>query len=127
MEDQKCRICGITKPLSEFHYRRDNKKYRTDCKECRNTQEAARRYNITVGEILNLREEQGNRCAICGTHADDIEHASFSTNPLVVDHCHSGGHVRGLLCPTCNAGLGHFMDNPEYLLKAAAYLQREPG
>jgi hypothetical protein len=61
---------------------------------------------------------------ICGTHADDVPHTSFKHNPLVIDHDHTTGEVRGLLCPTCNAGLGHFKDSPELLLKAALYLQK---
>ena len=34
---------------------------------------------------------------------------------MSVDHCHSGGHVRGLLCNSCNIGLGMFKDNIESL------------
>ena len=35
MESKECRVCGETKPFSEFHYRKDNKKYRYECKECK--------------------------------------------------------------------------------------------
>jgi hypothetical protein len=124
LETQVCSVCDTEKALSEFHYRNDNKKYRTNCKECRNKAEAARRYNITVGEIDAMRERQDNSCAICKTKAEDIPHASFTTNPLVVDHCHTTGKVRGLLCPTCNAGLGHFKDSFSMLLSAASYIQQ---
>jgi hypothetical protein len=71
-----------------------------------------------------MKEEQGNRCAICKTHADDIPHATFKYNPLVIDHCHSTGHVRGLLCPTCNNMLGHAKDNVAVLAAAIEYLSR---
>ena len=119
---QPCRICGESKPLSEFHFRKDNGKHRTDCKSCRNVHEAARRYNITVEDVQNLVAECSNRCMICDTPAEEVVHASFSTNPLVIDHNHRTGQVRGLLCPTCNAGLGHFKDTPQLLVKAASYL-----
>lgn len=79
---------------------------------------------MTVGDIEKLKEEQGNRCAICGTHADDIPHANFKHNPLVIDHCHTTGKVRGLLCPTCNSGLGHFHDDVGKLANAIAYLSK---
>lgn len=124
MNTQLCRVCECEKPLSEFHFRKENNKHRTECKHCRNKREAARRYDISVGDVDRLIEAQGNTCAICGTHANDIEHKSFVSNPLVIDHDHSTGKVRGLLCPTCNNGLGHFKDNPELLFAAAEYLSR---
>ena len=84
--------------------------------------EAARRYGVTVGEVQALAEKQGHRCAICGTHKSSIPHDAFKHNPLVIDHDHETGKVRGLLCPTCNVGLGQFKDSVGLLAKAIAYL-----
>jgi hypothetical protein len=75
-----------------------------------------------VGYINELRETQDNSCAICKTKVEDIPHATFKYNPLVIDHDHETGTVRGLLCPTCNSMLGHAQDNPHILLEAAQYL-----
>ena len=55
---------------------------------------------------------QSGRCAICESPMRDPN----------VDHCHQSGQVRGLLCPTCNQGLGLFLDDPVRLRAALAYL-----
>lgn len=63
------------------------------------------------------RKAQGNRCAICGVHEDDLNHR------LVFDHNHTTLKLRGLLCRSCNAGIGNLRDNPDLCLRAGAYLQ----
>jgi hypothetical protein len=76
---------------------------------------AARRlqkYGLTPAAYESLQAEYDG-CAICG-RADE---------GLVIDHCHDAGHVRGLLCNKCNAGLGMFRDDPALLIAASQYLQ----
>lgn len=114
----------MTKSLNEFSFRKDSGEYRPTCKPCRSHESAAKRYGLTVGDVEKMKEEQGNRCAICNTHADDIPHDTFKHNPLVIDHCHTTGKVRGLLCPTCNMVLGHAKDNVAILSAAITYLSR---
>jgi len=60
--------------------------------------------------------EQGGGCAICST-------APADGKKLWIDHDHSDGRVRGLLCASCNVGLGLFKENPALLTNAVAYLQ----
>lgn len=119
---QTCRVCGESKALSEFTYRQDSQKYRSECKPCRSFYSAAKRYNVTIEYVQELRKAQGGCCAICGTHENEITHESFIHSPLVIDHDHVSGDVRGLLCPTCNSLLGHAKDNPQTLLNAVSYL-----
>lgn len=118
--EQACRICSEVKPLSEYEERNDSGKHRTECRDCRATAEVARRYSITVPEVLGLYESAGNRCQICGT--DGKDHATFKR--LVVDHDHATGEVRGLLCANCNSGIGQFKDSISLLEAAKQYLQR---
>ena len=78
------------------------------------------RYGITKLDYEHMLEEQGRVCAIC--LRDDSQVKTRMHMRLVVDHCHTTGKVRGLLCHRCNQGLGLFDDNPEALLQAVEYL-----
>ena len=78
-----------------------------------------REYGITLKEYNRLWEEQEGCCKICG------EHETVLNKTLHVDHCHTSGKVRGLLCSTCNTGLGMFKDNQEILKNAVEYLKSE--
>lgn len=76
-------------------------------------------YGIGIDEYNAILESQAFGCAICGKDKEKNR-----TN-LAVDHCHKTMRVRGLLCESCNKGLGLFMDNPEILLRAVEYLRRD--
>lgn len=123
-ETQICKVCGESKPLNdaEFKYRPDSKKYRPECRACHNRIAAARRYGLSLEQYVELEQSQGGCCAICKVHADDVEHAVFTR--LVVDHDHRTGEVRGMLCSTCNNGLGSFHDSVAKLRAAISYLSR---
>jgi len=77
-------------------------------------------YGIDLATYEAMAKAQGYKCAICPT-----PHTEAS--PLLVDHCHVTGKVRGLLCRGCNLGLGNFKDVTGYLLAAVAYLYRAQG
>lgn len=69
--------------------------------------------NFSWEDFEKLVAEQDGKCLICGRQLWYALH---------IDHDHKTGRVRGLLCPTCNKGLGHFKDDPELLAKAVGYL-----
>jgi hypothetical protein len=74
-----------------------------------------RKYGLTLAAYEELVLWQGARCAICPTaHTDQ--------DPLHVDHCHSTGKVRGLLCGPCNRALGLMKDDTDRLGAAIRYL-----
>jgi hypothetical protein len=76
-------------------------------------------YGITFAEYNQILNEQNNVCAIC--FASPPDHHKKRLN---IDHCHSTGRVRGLLCDACNRALGLFKDSPDLMLKAISYLAR---
>jgi hypothetical protein len=73
-------------------------------------------YGITIEQFEAMLAAQRNTCAIC-------PHRFKSTRDAHVDHDHATGRVRGILCTSCNNGLGRFRDDPVLLRRAARYLQ----
>jgi hypothetical protein len=61
-----------------------------------------KKYGLSIGEYNQMVAKQNNSCAIC-----QQPRSAFKNN-LVVDHCHSSGKIRGLLCDPCNVYLGHY-------------------
>ena len=118
-----CRLCGLDKPDESYTLRKDSGKRRSECNPCRASSAALQRYGVEAADVESFRLAQGDCCAICGVASSDVPHKSFKHNPLVIDHNHETGEMRGLLCPTCNLLLGHAKDSPELLEKAALYLR----
>ena len=75
-------------------------------------------HSFTITEYNSLFALQAGCCAICKRHASGFKYA------LSVDHNHTTGMVRGLLCPSCNQGIAFFIDSPKRLQDAATYLQQ---
>lgn len=78
------------------------------------------KYGLTLDQFNQMLEAQGMKCAICG-YSD----MSNKNNFPLVDHCHSTGKVRGLLCMNCNQALGKFKDSLDNLKAAIAYLSNQ--
>ena len=120
-----CSRCNTEKPFSEFFKNKKGKfGYRAECKSCnsvlfrhadpeRNAHNMLMyRYGISLDRYNKLSENQHYCCAICGT----------GNQKLCVDHNHQTGEIRGLLCNSCNSGLGKFKDTPELIKSAYNYL-----
>ena len=76
----------------------------------------AHKFRLAPGEYAEMEHEQGNRCAIC----QQENHHGWK---LAVDHHHSTGRIRGLLCHNCNVGIGQFSEDTHRMSGAIAYLQ----
>lgn len=79
-------------------------------------------YGISLSDYFRMYFSQEGKCAICGAEKPD-----HGKHGLVVDHCHTHGHVRKLLCFDCNTGLGRFKDDVLLLAKAIDYLNQTKG
>ena len=76
------------------------------------------RFGLTPKDYENLLKVQDYKCAICESPL------TFVKNSAVVDHCHGTNKIRGILCRSCNTGLGAFKDEKSFLAKAIYYLER---
>ena len=140
-----CTICKKEHDLTHYYKSKttpDGLDYR--CKTCHNQQRRDRNaanpekyyikrreqalkhhYGITLYEYKKMFEGQGKVCACCGTSDTSVPTTSvFGVTDLsfVVDHCHTTGVIRGLLCTNCNRGIGLLGDTKESLQKALNYL-----
>jgi hypothetical protein len=78
-----------------------------------------RHYGITPEWWDAKFKEQKESCGICGCTENNANNRRFH-----VDHCHTSGQNRGLLCHRCNTALERLEDVENWLSKAQAYLDR---
>jgi hypothetical protein len=117
-ENKVCSKCNIEKQRTSIFFPKNSKtldKFDSWCKICRGTYRSEFRrgiYRSMISDKDLVELIKTESCTICG-----------SKEKLVVDHCHEGNFVRGMLCNHCNRGLGHFRDSPLLLEFAKMYLQ----
>lgn len=147
-----CNKCDSTKGLDDFHNDKDKKDgLSTTCKPCKidtsikhylkdpakvikrvstyyeNDKQTAKdtswksslkiKYNLTIDQWNEMFNSQGGKCKICSIHQSKLNRR------LAVDHCRSTSKVRGLLCDTCNRGIGFLKESQEILEAAIKYLK----
>lgn len=96
-----------TAALSRSYYQANKKKIRA--------YKWKLRYGITEEEVNSFYTSQNGCCAICQKQLNDV---------FVIDHCHSTGNVRGLLCNQCNQAIGLLKENTQSLLNAIDYINK---
>lgn len=150
-ENKACSKCSVVKPIDKFYREAGNADGRgVVCKDCkrehvyewraenrekynakarewgaknqdkRHAYEIKRRYGCELPQYNSMLETQGNACAICKTAHNPNE----PKGRLSVDHCHTSGQIRALLCGSCNSMLGYAKDNVEILVSAAVYIKQ---
>ncbi len=101
-------------------YRDRASKWRAENERQHSGMTLKRKYGITMDEYEQLLRAQGGVCAICGK--PETRRNKQGVFRLHVDHDHSTGKIRSLLCSMCNSGLGYFRDDPEIMKRALLYL-----
>ncbi len=79
-------------------------------------------FGITLKEFNVILGSQGGLCAMCRKPETHMKYGRVCA--LSVDHDHETGKIRGLLCNSCNRGLGFLKDNPETLASGVEYLKK---
>lgn len=82
-------------------------------------------FGIGLAEYGDMMVVQNGKCAICKTK--ETGQRLGKTLALAVDHNHTTGEVRGLLCRNCNTLIGHAKEDRERLLSAIEYLDKYNG
>lgn len=135
-----CTKCKGEKRLEDFYNRADQPDGKNLwCKECckdydkkrqsfperiksKKDSELKRLYGIELQEVEKMLCAQEGRCKICSSEILLHTKSEDKNKALCVDHCHTSGSVRGLLCNSCNRGLGFFKEDTSIVLRAYQYL-----
>jgi hypothetical protein len=122
----RCSKCREWKQPTEFN---KNKQQKTGlnyaCRPC--TRVHTRHYNlptkygITKERFKQMLDEQGNKCACCGSKFSET---GLKTDRACVDHNHKTGLVRSILCGRCNLAAGNVLDSSQRADQIAAYLRK---
>lgn len=94
------------------------RRYRAESPEVFRARKRQAAYGLTQNAFRELWNLQAGRCAICLCRL--VDDGSRHTH---VDHDHTTGEVRGLLCADCNVALGRFKDDPVAMRRAADYVE----
>ena len=142
---KRCFTCAQTLPVASFQFKKKSENLRqAHCRDCRTKLDKAQRpsalarerawalanperakakhhrenlrkhYALSPEDYTGMLSAQNGRCAICRSDSPGRKNG----RNFDVDHCHSTKTVRGLLCHSCNLGIGHLKDDPS-LLEAA--------
>ena len=115
-KSSRCKPCHMAKSKEYFKNNPEAKKRANTPEKTRNRR-LKQKYNLTSKEWQNMFDSQGGKCACCGIHQSELKRA------LVVDHCHTTGKVRALLCSHCNSALGYSKESVKVLESLIEYVK----
>lgn len=137
-KDRVCSVCKMLKPVTLFVGHPDQESFLPDvCKHCSDQDRKSKnkansmrvslksrlkKFNLTIEGYELLLAKQNNLCAICNLPERVSARGRKRMLRFAVDHDHKSGKVRGLLCASCNQGIGKFDEDTERMLRAIQYI-----
>lgn len=140
--ERLCRTCGEIKPLSVFGRFTSRSrvtgeqrvKFYGPCRDCKKLMDrdrywsdpaAKRQYAKAHRKVYNAKKARrerlihrfGKTCMACGA----------TPSRICVDHCHTTGRIRGVLCRDCNLALGQLKEDPNRIEALALYARKHCG
>ena len=116
------KTCATCK--EEFYIPDGQHRTRPYCNPCQNAHARSRR-SLRDTHVIPV----DHSCDCCGKSVEDLTihygKNGQAVSPWRLDHCHETGEFRGWLCHNCNSGLGRFYDDPDLLIKAIQYIQKD--
>lgn len=100
-----CKVCNYKRPYNRNEENRLNHYYK-------------KTYGMSLQNVKDTINQQNNKCKICGK-----EEGASRMEKFVVDHCHTKGNVRGIICGKCNTALGLVNDDTTILQNMISYLK----
>lgn len=82
-----------------------------------------RKFGIDLEQYWDMVNAAKGVCEICGKVESQIHHATGEAQNLSVDHDETTGKIRGILCSTCNRGIGFLQHDKQILQAAIKYLE----
>lgn len=126
-----CEKCGIQQSADNYYKNRKKLDFLDSyCKKCQDRKNKINRslssgrksllkkYKLSLHNYDVLFSKQCGYCYICLKHQKEFK------KKLAVDHCHSTGKIRGLLCSSCNTALGLIKDSTYTLKRMIDYLEK---
>lgn len=120
MDKIKCKTCNTIKSPSEFY------KGRKVCKVCVSESQRInqancrlKKHGMKLSDMVSIWEAQDKKCLTCSR--DLIKPPDRCTH---IDHDHSTGRVRGVLCRECNIALGILSENKETMKNLIKYIDK---
>ena len=134
LSSRECVKCKKDLALKNFYFRINKKTgtkyFSSKCIKCFNIYnynidknfKLKKAYGITLDQYNDMLSKQDGKCMICLVDNNGLY--QNKKKAFAVDHCHTTGKIRGLLCGDCNSGIGLLKENIDLLNNAIKYLNK---